>query len=174
MQELLSSRKTRADTAISTKTQPATLVLELMLALSRLQELEAPVEARLEELSARIRGRLLSTRSTSREQRYQAQETMNQLPRTARRDQVLLTVSVQNLVQLAAPCPVQAPTMLSEETVPDRDHRQASRLLALASDLTSGIRKTLIHKGLLPTLKRAHSTVLARDLASAKRPETSQ
>ena len=172
--ELLSFRKTRADTAISTKTQLAILVLELMRTLSALQELEAPVEARLEEPSGRIRGRLLSTRLISRAQIFQVRETMTQLIRIARRDQASLLVSVQNLVQVVHPCPVQAPTMPREEKWLNRGRRQAKRLLEIPSGLTSGIRRTLTRKGLRHTLKRAHSTVLARELASVERPETSQ
>ena len=64
--------------------------------------------------------------------------------------------------------------MLVEQTLLTRDHRQASLAWELASDQTSGIRRTLMDRGPEATLKRAHSTVLAREPASAKRQETIQ
>ena len=59
--EELSYRKTRVDTDTSTKTPPAILVLELTLSPMVAPELEAALEASLEELSHRTGERLLST-----------------------------------------------------------------------------------------------------------------
>ena len=102
------------------------------------------------------------------------QETTTQLVWVALRDQASLTASVQNLARLAVPCPVQAPTMLEEQTLLTRGHRQANLAWELARDQISGIRRTLMGRGPAATLKRAHSTVLAREPASAKRQETIQ
>ena len=100
---------------------------------------------------------------------------MTQLAWVALRDRASLTASVQNLVQLAVPCPDQAPTILGQQTLLIKDHRQANLAWELASGPTSGIRRTLMDRGLEATLlQRDHSTVLAREPASAKRQETIQ
>ena len=59
--EELSYRKTRVDTDTSTKTLPAILVLELTLSPMVAPEVEAALEASLEELSHRTGERQLST-----------------------------------------------------------------------------------------------------------------
>ena len=64
--------------------------------------------------------------------------------------------------------------MLEEQTLLTRDHRQANLAWELARDQISGIRRTQMGRGPAATLKRAHSTVLAREPASAKRQETIQ